>query len=270
MLRQLLVVIILYLIINQLILFFSETKNYNENFNENKNENSSPKTQPTQSSEPILQKKVKKTSRNEREGTNNINPNSIEAIVPLDLFGEPREVVPNKYIIWAFGQPVPWSQIVYIYQQEYPFRFYIKVHVPSLNDYQAWKQIIPNLDFDSRSGELIIPSKNEESALAICNLIVSTFQGQLTIENILEKNLIEISVMKAQQYDIVKNKLREQIIEAISGKPNKFLNKTDNKSNDFEQDLANGNITNQNGDNPENFNNQNEPLAYEFDNLAYL
>ena len=76
--------------------------------------------------------------------------------------------------------------------------------------------------------------------------------------------------MKAQQYDLVKNKLREQIIEAISGKPNKFLNKTDNKSNDFEQDLAKGNITNQNGDNPENFNNQNEPLAYEFDNLAYL
>jgi len=269
MLRQLLVVIILYLIINQLILFFSETKNYTEN--ENKNENSSPKIEPKQSDEPILQKKTnKKTSRNEREETNNINPNSIETIVPLDLFGEPREVVPNKFIIWSFGQPVPWSQIVYVYQQEYPFRFFIKVHIPSLNDYQAWKQIIPNLDFDSRSGELIIPSKNEESALAICNLIVSTFQGQLTIENILEKNLIQISVMKAQQYEIVKNKLREQIIEAISGKTNKFLNKTDNKSNDFEQDLANGNITNQNGDNPENFNNQNEPLAYEFDNLAYL
>lgn len=279
MLRQLLVVIILYLIINQLILFFSETKNYNEkknenkneNKDENKNENGSPKTQPTQKDEPILQKNInKKTSRNEREETDNINPNSIQSIVPLDLYGEPREVVPNKFIIWSFAQPVPWSQIVYVYEQQYPFRFFIKLHVPSLNDYQAWKQIVPNLDFDSRSGELIIPSKNEESALAICNLIVSTFQGQLTIENILEKNLIQISVMKAQQYELVKNKLREQIIDAISGKPNKFLNNTDNKSNDFEQDLAKGNITNQNGDNPENFNNQNEPLAYEFDNLAYL
>jgi hypothetical protein len=265
MLRQLLVVIILYLIINQLILYFSETKN-NDN-DDDKKENFSPKTQP---SDPNLQKKVKRTNREEREDKNTINPNSVENIVPLDLYGEPREVVPNKYIIWSFTQPIPWNQIVYVYQQAYPFRFFIKVNIPSLNDYQAWKQIIPNLDFDSRSGELIIPSKNEESALAICNLIVSTFQGQLTIENILEKNLIEISVMKAQQYELVKNKLREQIIEAISGKPNKFLNKTDNKPNDFEKDLANGNITNQNGDNPENFNNQNEPLAYEFDNLAYL
>ena len=53
-----------------------------------------------------------------------------------------------------------------------------------LNDYQTWKQIIPNLDFNPQSGELIIPSKDEPSALALANLIVINITGQLSLENI--------------------------------------------------------------------------------------
>jgi hypothetical protein len=51
-----------------------------------------------------------------------------------------------------------------------------------LNDYQTWKQIILNLDFNP--GELIIPSKDEPSALALANLIVINITGQLSLENI--------------------------------------------------------------------------------------
>jgi len=263
MLRQLLVALILYLMINQLILFFSN--------NENKFE------MPVNTPE-IIEEKKKRIAKNEK---NVPNANTVDSIVPLNLFGEPHEVVPNKFIIWTFTQPVPWSQIIYVYDQEFPFRFFLKIHIPSLNDYQAWKQIIPNLDFDSKTGELIIPSKNEESALAITNLIVSNFQGQLTIDNILQKNLIQISVTKAQQYEVVKNKLREQIIEALHGQTQQLNRTTKPKSNDFEEDLAktknnvealgsNSNHEVINSESRETFVNPDEPIAYEVDNLAYL
>ena len=258
MLRQLLVVLILYIIINQLILFFSSNTDVNEDFDKD-----------VVKKDKIVDKKDKKDKKKLKNKNDNKTTNNIQSIVPINLFGEPDEVVPNKYIIWSFKEPIPWNQVIYIYDQDYPFRFYLRTHVPSLNDYQSWKQILPNLDFDSKTGELIIPSKNEESALAIANLIVSNFQGQLTIDSILENNLIQISVTKAQQYDVVKNKLREQIIEALNGKKNKFLNK--NEVNDYEEDLASKPDSNlNNSEQEENFKNESEPLAYENDNLSYI
>lgn len=276
MLRQLLVVLILYIIINQLILYFSsntEVENFKDNFKDDVKDDFKDDVKKDVKKDKS-DKKIKEKEKEKKKSKNKTDvktTNNIQSIVPINLFGEPSEVVPNKYIIWSFNQPIPWNQVIYIYDQDYPFRFYLKTHVPSLNDYQSWKQILPNLDFDSKTGELIIPSKNEESALAMANLIVSNFQGQLTIDTILENNLIQISVTKAQQYDVVKNKLREQIIEALNGKPNKFLEKNEVNHNDYEEDLANKpEIQAGNSDHSENFKNENEPLAYESDNLAYL
>jgi hypothetical protein len=134
--------------------------------------------------------------------------------------------------VWDFNDPNPWTKIVYNINDEYPYHFYIKLKIPSLNDYQTWKQIIPNLNFNSRTGELIIPSKDEPSALALANLIVINMTGQLSLENILNKNLIQISTAKSRKYEIVQNKLREQIKENLNKKIN--LNIPDI----FEKDLA--------------------------------
>ena len=228
MLHQLLIVVILYIIINQVILSFSEEKKIKPSEKPNSNN-------------PLIDQS---------------SHSDVAEVIPLDLFGKPFQVEPNKFILWTFLEPKPWTQIIYNYGHEYPFNFFLKIKIPSLNDYQTWKQIIPNLDFNSKTGELIIPSKDEGSALAIVNLIVSNFQGQLSIENILEKNLIQISIAKAQQYDMVRNKLREQIIETVQGK--NIIDKTD-----FEQDLA----SNQTKTN-ESFGN-NEPGAYEGGEFSY-
>lgn len=203
MLNHLLLIVILYLIITQMILSFS-------------------------SDEKI---EISSTKKELLKVHNKPNYSQVEKVIPLDLFGKPYQVEPNKFIIWTFLQQKPWTQIIYNYGQEFPFRFFIKIKIPSLNDYQMWKQIIPNMDFDSKTGEIIIPSKDEAGALAITNLIVSNFQGQLSIENILEKNLIPISITKAQQYEMVRNKLKEQIIESIQGK-------NEEHKSDFELDLA--------------------------------
>jgi hypothetical protein len=229
MLNHLLIIVILYLVINQMILSFGDDKG----------EVSDKKEVP---------KEVSRT-----------NHSRVEKVVPVDLFGKPSQVEPGKYIVWSFVQERPWTQIVYNYHQEFPFRFFIKIKIPSLNDYQTWKQIIPNLDFDSKTGEIIIPSKDEAGALAIANLIVSNFMGQLSIESIIEKNLIPISVTKAQQYEMVRNKLREQIIESLQGK--QIASKSD-----FEQDLAKSESKPVSKESFEN----NEPGAYEGGEFSYL
>ena len=199
---------------------------------------------------------------------------SVEPTIPIDLFGKPHDYKPNEYIMWTFSSPIPWTQVLYVYGEEYPFKFFIKIKVPSLNEYQIWKQIVPNLDFDSKTGEIIIPSKNEGSALAIANLIIATFTGQLKVETILEKNLIQISVTKALQFELVRTKLREQILEALSDKTY-TTRQTEKGQNDYEADLATSNtrasnndntsvsdnISASNNDNIEKFNDSKEPMA---------
>ena len=126
----------------------------------------------------------------------------------------------------------PWSKIIKTKDENYPYHFYLKINIPSLNDYTTWLQVIPNLGFDPQSGELIIPSKDEISALAIANLIAINFSGKISLTDILNKNLIPISINKARKHKVVQKKLREQIKEHIYGK-------TLMKDNtDFEQDLA--------------------------------
>lgn len=142
--------------------------------------------------------------------------------------------------VWEFDKPNPWSRIILNEQDEYPYNFHIKLNIPSLNDYQVWKQIIPNLDFNPRSGELIIPSKEEASALALANLICINFAGQMSVDNILEKNLIQISVAKSRSYEVVQTKLREQIMENLYGKSVTKIQTS------FEQDLAKNSLDNDN------------------------
>lgn len=140
------------------------------------------------------------------------------------MFGEPVQYDKNNIIIWSLLDPHPWSKVVYKYYDKNPFYFYIKIKIPSLNDYSNWKEIIPNIDFDPKTGELIISSQDEETALSIVNLIISNFKGDLSLEEILDKNLIKISINKARKYEIVKHKLIEQITTNLNSKPKELFN----------------------------------------------
>ena len=132
----------------------------------------------------------------------------------------------------VFDKPNPWNKIIFDPSKEYPYFFYIKVKIPSLNDFQNWKLIVPNLEFDPRTGELIIPSQDEPSAIALANLIVINFSGQISLKDILDKNLISVSVSKAKSFELVLNKLREQIMENLHGKQFNI------SQTNFEKDLA--------------------------------
>ena len=112
----------------------------------------------------------------------------------------------------------PWSRVLYNENNEYSYYFYIKLKIPSLNDYEKWKEIIPNIDFNPNTREIVIPSKDEASALAVANLMAMNFSGSISMKEILSKDLIRVSITKAQGHDIVKEKLREQINDTLNGK----------------------------------------------------
>ena len=157
-----------------------------------------------------------------------------EVNIPLNLFGNPTDYEKNNFIIWDYLDSKPWTKIIYNYNELLPFKFYYKVTIPSLNDYNDWKKILSNLEFSPRTGELIIPAEDEEMALSIANLINMNFKGDIKIEEILKRNLIEISINKTRKYEIVKNKL----IDILS---QKFINKIDEiepEKPEFQKDLA--------------------------------
>lgn len=183
-----------------------------------------------------------KTSKKEETliNTTDLNIPDVNNVTPITITPIDRNVRFNMQLkqnnITEYNDvPKPWSKVVYIQDDNYPYNYYIKLKIPSLNDYEAWKKIVPNLNFDPRSGELIIPSKDEASALALANLISINFLGQLSLDNILEKNLIQISISKAKAHEIVRNKLREQIIENLHG------TKFNSSDLSFEKDLVNVN-----------------------------
>jgi hypothetical protein len=113
----------------------------------------------------------------------------------------------NEYI----STNLPWSNVINTEDSTLPYIFCIKLNIPSLNDYENWKQIVPQINLNPSSREIEVPAKDEATALAIVNLISSNFVGQISIREILDKNLLEISINKAKKHEIVKNKLREQI-----------------------------------------------------------
>jgi hypothetical protein len=160
---------------------------------------------------------------NDNEETNMIKNNMLENNINFSMYGKPYDYKENEYIIWQFTEPYPWSKIVYIYNDKFPFKFHIKIKIPSLNDYQSWKAIISNIDFDPKSGEIIIPTSDEETALSIANLMVSHFKGEISMDDIIKKKLIDISIEKSRKYEVVKRKIVEQIMNNISEKKETFF-----------------------------------------------
>jgi len=137
----------------------------------------------------------------------------------------------NKEIV--FDKMDPWSKVIIKNGTDFPLNYYIPVTIPSLNDFQHWKELVPNLDFNPKSGELIIPSKDEGSALALANLIIANLHDQISINEIVDKQLIQISVAKAQAHELVRTKLREQILDNLNG--GKIINAPETN---YEKDLA--------------------------------
>jgi hypothetical protein len=210
----------------------------------------------------------------EQEEVESFTESESEFKLKTNKFGKPYDYKPNEYIIWQFDNPSPWTKIVYKYGHSDPYNFYIKVKIPSLNDFENWKNIVTNLYFNPTTGELVIPTKDEETALALANLMVTNFNGDLSLQEIINRDLIAISITKAIKYVVVRNKIREQIITGINYKNNKS-NNSNNSNKEFSADLVNKNKQEDDTSNYFYYNNNNNKTdtgfeAYEGSEFSFI
>jgi hypothetical protein len=166
-----------------------------------------------------------------------LEPNNDELNTYLiTQFGKPTYSEKDKFLAWDNPNEI-WSKIIYTYNEVYPYIFFIKIKIPSLNDYENWKTIITNIGFEPKTSNLIIPTKDEETALSIANLIILNFKGELSLNDIVNKDLLGVSIYKSKKYELVKNKMKEEIINNLSNKTNKKTH-----SAEYQADLADNNF----------------------------
>lgn len=148
----------------------------------------------------------------------------IIIILAIDIyfkFTDPPETMVNvnedKNMI-KFDEPNPWIQI---YVGNHINKYYLKIN--NIEKYKdklninMWEDI-PFIRKDlimSDDDLLIIITNNEKEALVVGNILLSYIIGDLTLTDIIEKDLINSSFQKAQRYELVINKLRELIKENL-------------------------------------------------------
>jgi len=137
----------------------------------------------------------------------------------------------NKYKNIEFNNPNPWNRIIYDPDSKLLYTFFIKIEIPSFNNYHDWKNIINNIEYIPKNTELSISVPDEETAIAIINLIIMTFTNKISIEDIISKDLINISIVKTKENPDIKEKFREQIKEYIYSQNNNDLEINNLKTN---------------------------------------
>jgi hypothetical protein len=142
-----------------------------------------------------------------------------------------------------FENPNPWNKVQYYTHYN---RYFIKIN--NLNDHvekiMLWKSlpIIKSdmIDIDIDNNFLILKAYSEEEALVVCNLIINHINNNLTINDIVSKNLINYSINKAKRFKLIGIKLTELIkdgLAELNGESNneEHLDYTDTDNDDGEE-----------------------------------
>ena len=176
-----------------------------------------------------------KYSSNQKElSVSEKNPISNDIQKLVEIYGEPTNVSDNIYS-WDYMSQTPWNKIIYKQNSDFPYYYFITAAINNLNEFERWKNILPNLEFDPKRKSLVFNTKDEGTALAVANIVLSNLQGKLSFEDILNKKLIPISINRTTHHDMIKHKIREQLTELVnkdwnSNKPSENL--------DYQEDIA--------------------------------
>ena len=107
----------------------------------------------------------------------------------------------------------PWDKIK---KYNNSVKYYIKINNINKKKINDWNNIIKyNIDIDTNKKYIIILSDTEEEALAIANLFLSYINNEIDLDEIVDNNLIELSIRKAKTHSLVKIKLKELIKEGV-------------------------------------------------------
>jgi hypothetical protein len=158
------------------------------------------------------------------------------------VLGKPDKIIPEGYL-FIIRNPQPWNAIVFNQNKELKYMFILRIDINNSNKQRylqtinQWKEIVPGINLNIESSELIVPAEDENVALAITNLLLNNLKGDLSLKNIIENNLIQISIMKIQHYTSVRTKIVEQIMENVNGQVPSMEGHTE-ENLEYEEDLA--------------------------------
>lgn len=134
--------------------------------------------------------------------------------------GTPSNIIngnSGRIYTWEIENPNPWNVIAYIETDKFPYKFSFKHNLDAnKNIIKKWKSIIPNISYNNNL--LLIPAKDENSALVILNLLLKNIMNEITFDNIINNNLIPKSLAKISNFKVIRNKILEQIKELYNNK----------------------------------------------------
>lgn len=170
---------------------------------------------------------------------------AIDFYLYPNRFDKIKDTFTNSNNFIEFLEPNPWSKIYYNSKIK---KYYVKIN--NVNKYIdqiiVWKQLpfirSDMLDIDIDNDYLIIKTISEEESLVLCNLIISYINNDLTIEEVISKNLINSSINKAKKYKLVTIKLIELIKDGLL-KINNPIDNQDDNYNDNQNDNQDYNQT---------------------------
>ena len=104
----------------------------------------------------------------------------------------------------------PWDKIKETKENNY---YYINIiHFDEVK-FIEWKNIIPDLEYGIHNKLLKIPSKDEERAMSIVNLIISNMKGDIELNEIIKNDLINKSIIKSRKFNVVFTKIKNLVLE---------------------------------------------------------
>ena len=104
----------------------------------------------------------------------------------------------------------PWNKIKETREQNY---YYINIIKFDEVKFIEWKNIIPDIEYDITEKLLKIPSKDEERAMSIVNLMISNMRSDIELNEIMENDLINKSIIKSRKFNVVFTKIKNLVIE---------------------------------------------------------
>jgi hypothetical protein len=159
-----------------------------------------------------------------------------------------NETFKNEVI--EFDEPNPWNKVKEGIQV---VTYYLKVN--NLDDHiekiLLWKQhpsIRDDLiDVDIPNKYLILTTSSEEEALVIANLLLSHMNNNITMQEVISKNLINNTISKAQRFKLINTKLVELIKENVRQLNNqtedfKSIDTNDDIDVDVDNDVSISNV----------------------------
>jgi hypothetical protein len=106
----------------------------------------------------------------------------------------------------------PWDKIV---KKKKNTDYYIKINNINNRVLSQWQEVINNIRYDNDK-YVIIKTPTEEEALSILNLFISNINNEITIQDVIDNDLINLSKKKATSYKLVKKKIIDLIKDGLS------------------------------------------------------